>query len=114
MTIKYKTYECEISETFISIEYDTKLKLFWIQKYYIDPCAQSTNLLGLLLSSIISSMKQKNIKNLTMTISLDEWNDIKINENWKIVKNMEDNNLVEICCPIDNVFDCLLDGFFSI
>ena len=61
MTINCKTYECDVSDTFITIEYDTKNKNFWIKRYYIDPIISDSNLFGILLSSMIVDMKRKSM-----------------------------------------------------
>jgi hypothetical protein len=114
MDIRQKTFECEISETFISIEYTLQTKIFWIVKYYIDPTVADSNLLGIVLSSMISFLKKNEIELLTMTISMEEWEDIKKNTCWEVIKTIESENLIEIKCSIDNTFDCLLDGFVGI
>ena len=107
--IKKKTYECDITDSFISIEYNNKI--FWIEKYFIDNISSESNLFGLLLSRMINDMKSKKIKYLTMTINIDDWNSIKKNDKWTVINNIEKEQLVEIQCNIDDVFDCILDGF---
>ena len=111
MTINCKTYECDVSDTFITIEYDTKNKNFWIKRYYIDPIISDSNLFGILLSSMIVDMKRKSMLNLTMTITLEEWEIIKKNICWSVVNTIDINECIEIKCSIDDAFDCLLDGF---
>ena len=113
MVINSKTFECEISESFISVEYDKGTKSFWIKKYYIDPFVHDGNLSGILLSTMITYLKKKHINWLTITISIEEWNEIKKNTCWEVIKTLDEEHLIEIKCSIDNAFDCLLDGFIG-
>lgn len=113
MCINKKTFECEISDSFITTEYDTDSKFFWITRYFIDITNKESNLFGMLLSQMIIYMKKKHMTVITMTISVEEWNIINKNNNWTLLKSIDTEGLVEIKCSIDNVFDCLLDGFFG-
>ena len=110
MANEIKLYECDITESFIRIEIDINLKIFWIVEYYFDPDINKTNLLGVLLYKMINDITELGIEYMTQTVYLEDWDFLKKNNNWEVI-NFIGEHRVEIRCKIEDVFDCLLDGF---
>jgi hypothetical protein len=108
--IKKKLYECDVTESFMRAEFDTNKKTCWITQYYFDKEIGKTNLLGLLLMKFIKDSVELGIEYMTQTVYLEDWENIKKNKNWIVIRYLDDNR-IEIKCKTEDIFDCLLDGF---
>lgn len=105
-----ETHECDLSDCFITIEYDIENNTCWIKRYFIDPTLSPDSILfGHVLTKALASMKNKNIKTFTQTLFISEWEELKCQSEWNIDRKYDE--FIEIYCNIDDAFELIVKGF---